>query len=119
MTVKEELELDQLAEKTVLDLVKHDDTLMTVAKDTVKMLWEEQEANKFKWIDINDKKPHAYQTGDWDGKKSDPVLAINKNNTPYVVVLYSGFMDGSEFNNFYTIDDYEIDSITHWMPIPE
>nr|DAI89683.1 MAG TPA: hypothetical protein [Caudoviricetes sp.] len=42
------------------------------------------------WIYTKDKLPHAYITGDFDGKKSDDILVQDKNGNNYVAVLYSG-----------------------------
>ncbi len=71
------------------------------------------------WISIeNNKLPVTYETGDWDGKRSDFVFVMRKDGVPQAARLYSGFMDGSEFNNFCDVDDYEIRSVTHWMIVP-
>jgi hypothetical protein len=63
--------------------------------------------------------PITYKTGDWDGKKSDEVIAEDADGKKYIAVLYSGFMDGSEFNDWYTNDDWCLSRIVRWFSIPE
>ena len=71
------------------------------------------------WNYIKDKLPHTYITGDFDGKKSDEVLAEDINGKRYIAVVYSGFIDGSEFNDWYNNNDYDINTeILRWMEIP-
>lgn len=69
------------------------------------------------WNDIKEKKPLAYITGIFDGKKSDKVLACDRNRKYHIVEMYEGFMDNSEFCDFYDCEDYEITNITHWTVI--
>jgi len=71
------------------------------------------------WNYTKDKLPHAYITGGFDGKKSDEILVQDKDGSNYVAVLYSGFMDGFEFNDWYTSnDEYSLKDIVKWMEIP-
>lgn len=71
------------------------------------------------WIDVNDKLPITYITGDWDGKKSDEVVVETKSGKKYLAVCYHGFMDGSEFTDWYCANEgYEIlDEIVRWHKI--
>lgn len=71
------------------------------------------------WIKVDDRLPHAYQTGNWDGKKSDEVLAEDKNGKKYIAVLYSGFLDGDDFNDWYNNNDYEIKDVVRWCEIQD
>ena len=71
-----------------------------------------------KWISVKEQLPLAYQTGDWNGKKSDPFLGLSKVGFVYQCVLYSGIIDGSEYNDFFTVDDFVVD-IEFWMPLPK
>lgn len=61
-------------------------------------------------------KPYAYRTGNWDGKQSDTIIAIDETGKYHIAVYYEGFMDGSAFEHWYDENDYLIESnITHWM----
>jgi len=72
------------------------------------------------WILIEKEKPICTQTGNWDGKKSDEILVKDFRGKHYIAVCYQGFMDGSEFCDFYTVDgEYQIDSVLYWSKIPE
>lgn len=57
-----------------------------------------------KWNKTEESLPHAYQTGDWDGKRSDQVMIQLKDNIVCIGVLYEGFIDGEEFQDWYSID---------------
>lgn len=75
------------------------------------------EKAKSKLIRNADKtKPLAYKTGNWDGKQSDTVIAIDETGNYHIAVYYEGFMDGCEFKDWYNESDYLIETkITHWM----
>lgn len=71
------------------------------------------------WIYTKDRTPIGYQTGDWDGKKSDEVIAEDKNGTRYLAHIYEGVMDGSHFIEWYDDNGYNIDAeIVRWLHIP-
>jgi len=73
-----------------------------------------------KWKYTVDELPIAYQEGEWDGKRSDEVLVEDTEGQKFVAVLYSGFMDGSEFNDWFSnYWDYELVNIVKWIKIPE
>lgn len=57
-----------------------------------------------KWNKTAESLPHAYETGDWDGKRSDQVMIQLKDNIVCIGVLYEGFIDGEEFQDWYSID---------------
>lgn len=76
-----------------------------------------------KWYYIEEKTPICYESGVWDGKKSDVVLVETKNIDYVLAEVYEGFMDGSDFRewidssqNGYTIKE---DKIRRWMYIPD
>ena len=49
------------------------------------------------WYKVEKKKPLAYMTGAWDGKKSDKVLVCTRSGRYYIAEMYEGILDGSEF----------------------
>lgn len=57
-----------------------------------------------KWNKTEESTPRAYQTGNWDGKRSDQVMIQLKDNIVCIGVLYEGFIDGEEFQDWYSID---------------
>ncbi len=71
------------------------------------------------WIDIEDRKPIAYEVGNWDGKRSDLFLGQCKHGIYYIGVMYEGFLDGNNFCNFYDKNDYEIRNLIKWKPITD
>lgn len=80
--------------------------------DDVKIIWRNPEKEK----------PYCYQTGNWDGKKSDQILVELKDGKYDVATCYEGFMDGSHFFEWYhSKDEYELKEIDvrRWMKIPE
>lgn len=73
------------------------------------------------WNNIKDKKPLAYQSGGWDGKKSDKVLVCTLSGSYYVAEMYEGALDGaldgSKFFDFYDDRDFEIENVAFWTEI--
>jgi hypothetical protein len=69
------------------------------------------------WKNIKDKKPIAYKTGGWDGRKSDALLVCTRSGKYHVAEMYQGILDGNEFCDFYDIDDYEIKGVIFWIEI--
>jgi len=74
--------------------------------------------NMFKVYELKDRIPDCSETGNWDGKRSDLVLGWDSEGQIHVVRCYHGFMDGSEFTDFYDLNDYEI-KIARWMQQPD
>ena len=72
------------------------------------------------WINIKtDKRPLCYQTGDWDGKKSDVILCYNEyEDELFTATCYEGTMDGDNFFECYDENDFEVtEQVTHWCNI--
>jgi hypothetical protein len=64
--------------------------------------------------------PIAYETGEWDGKRSDEVIAVDDIGRKIIARVYTGIMDGSEFIDWVDIDGNIIDRpIVKWFKIPE
>ena len=74
--------------------------------------------NNMKWNLLTESQPLATENGNWDGLRSEPVLVADYGGTFYIAVMYEGKMDGNEYRDFFSLDDYEISGITHWMYIP-
>ena len=63
--------------------------------------------------------PLCYETGAWDGKRSDEVLVEDDEGRRYVARMYSGQMDGSYFADWISNDGYIINKeIVRWLKIP-
>lgn len=63
--------------------------------------------------------PICYETGPWDGKRSDFVLAIFDGLNPITARVYAGTMDGFEFADWYDADDNSINAkVEKWMYLP-
>jgi len=72
------------------------------------------------WISTEERKPLAYKTGMFDGKKSDQVIAEDANGKRYLATYYEGVIDGSNFGNWYNENDYDITKpIVRFLEIPE
>jgi len=84
-------------------------------------LYQKQTIDKLKeqlkeWKDAKESLPICFEKGDWDGERSDWYL-VETEQGHEIAILYSGKMDGTEFNDWYTESDYEIEVI-RWMEIP-
>ncbi|MFW5847306.1 MAG: hypothetical protein ACOCVF_00105 [bacterium] len=67
---------------------------------------------------INDE-PIPYETGEWDGKRTDLVLVKLADGSFNIGRLYKGYMDGSEFNDWYDQNDCELNSeVVAWSNLP-
>lgn len=69
------------------------------------------------WIPIWEKLPVCYETGVWDGKRSEFVLVKFKDGNWTKARLYSGILDGHMYEDWYNENDFEVKNITHWRPI--
>lgn len=69
------------------------------------------------WISVKDRLPYAWESGDWDGLKTDLVLTFNDKGFAHVGLMYEGTMDGFKFNDWHNLADYEIKGVTHWAEI--
>ncbi len=71
------------------------------------------------WIEVNERMPITYISGNFDGKNSDQVIVETKDGKRYLAHFNDGFMDGSEFKDWYDDRDYLIDvPVIRWMKIP-
>jgi hypothetical protein len=84
--------------------------VLSATKNTVSNEWE-------KWVSVNDRTPHAWESGNWDGKRSDKVLCQDSKGEYHIAEVYEGTLDGSRFVNWYDSRDYEIDNVVKWKEI--
>ena len=71
------------------------------------------------WIDVNEDLPHAYESGNWDGLRSDLCLVEFKDGSLDFARIYKGQMDGFEFCDWYDKMDFDFGTsvIVKWRPI--
>ena len=69
------------------------------------------------WYKLKEKRPLAYKTGLFDGKKSDKVLVADQYGKYHIAEMYEGVLDGSEFCDFYDQKDFEIKNVEYWTEI--
>jgi len=69
------------------------------------------------WIKVTDEMPICYETGNWDGKRSDFVLAKDDDGDWYKARVYEGIMDGNHYADWFSSEDYELVNIIEWKPI--
>ena len=70
-----------------------------------------------RWIPIEEELPVCCESGNWDGLRSDYVLIKHSDGEWRKAILYSGIMDGSEYNDWYSEDGYELGNIIEWRPL--
>ena len=77
-----------------------------------------------KWIDTNESLPYCYETGNWDGKKSDLFLGETITGNKFLGECFEGILDGHYYFEWYAVDeitgnDYSINEpVSRWMRIP-
>ena len=69
------------------------------------------------WHNLANKKPLAYKTGGWEGRKSDKILVCTMGGKYHVAEMYEGILDGNEFCDFYDDRDFEIQNVKYWTEI--
>lgn len=71
------------------------------------------------WKYTKDIIPLGWESVEWDGCRSDEIIAEDVKGKKYIAIVYSGNMDGCRFDEWYDNNDYLIENIVRWMPIPE
>ena len=69
------------------------------------------------WNDMRTKLPHAFKTGMFDGKKSEKLLVCDAYGKFYIAEMYMGFLDGSDFRDFYDLNGFEIKKVEYWIEL--
>jgi hypothetical protein len=90
--------------------------------DIMRSVWYDagfKDAVKFaqQWIPIEKELPLAYESGRWDGLRSDFVLAKNKHGNWFKARAYQGIIDGHEFCDFCDESDVVLSHIIEWRPV--
>jgi hypothetical protein len=70
-----------------------------------------------RWIPVEEELPILTEYGEWDGHRSDFVIAKNKYGEWHKARIYAGFMDGFEFCNWCDERDLELTGVVSWRPI--
>lgn len=73
------------------------------------------------WIDIKRQKPVCFESGDWDGLRSDFVLVFDKKGNYFIARAYEGDMygNGQKVLLFFDRDDFEIFDVIFWAKLIE
>jgi len=69
------------------------------------------------WIPAEEELPIAYEIGNWDGLRSEFVIAKCNNGNWHKARIYSGFIDGHNFCDWAKEDDSIISNVIEWRPI--
>jgi len=69
------------------------------------------------WNEFKKQKPTAYETGCWDGKRSDIVLVQTIGKNLFLCRMYHTVMDGKEQFDFCDNTDFIIDNVKYWASI--
>jgi hypothetical protein len=69
------------------------------------------------WNKLTEKKPLTYNTGSFDGKKSDKVLVADQDGKYHIAEMHETGIYGREFYEFYDDRDFEIVNVEYWTEI--
>jgi len=69
------------------------------------------------WTKIEVEPPFVYESGDWNGLRSDFVLVKNKHGNVHIARAYIGIVDSGKFCDFVDDNDCVLSHITEWRPI--
>jgi hypothetical protein len=86
------MNIEQIAEKRF----PYKDTRTDYATEEMRKIWIDG-YNYDRWIPVSDGMPFCYQKGDWDGERSDLIIAETVSGKKFTAYCYSGFMDGQNF----------------------
>jgi hypothetical protein len=95
----------------MLDMIASDELIENAARFGYSL-------NGGKMIRVKDREPMCYQSGNWDGLKSDQLLVVDNKDAYHVCVAYSGILDGSKFLDFYDTSDFEVKNVVAWQSLP-
>jgi hypothetical protein len=70
-----------------------------------------------RWIPVNEELPIAYESGNWDGLRSEYILAKNIDGNWFKARIYQGVMDGFKYCDWVTESDTILTEIIYWRPI--
>jgi hypothetical protein len=71
-----------------------------------------------KWISVKDRLPICFESGNWDGLRSEFMLVELKDGSYDIARLYKGVLDGNEFADWYDKVDFDFTSpVIKWKPI--
>jgi len=71
------------------------------------------------WCSPEYKMPLAYETGNWDGKRSDKIVVEDDIERTIIARLYEGTMDGHKFKDWVDETGDVIDrEIVRWLKLP-
>jgi len=63
--------------------------------------------------------PIACESGDWDGKRSEEVVAVDEYGVKHIARVYAGAMGGNDLVDWVDQNDDMIDArIVKWIYIP-
>ena len=74
-------------------------------------------SKQVEWISVEDRLPLANESGSWDGKRSDVYLGKYKDDTYCLFRIYEGFLDGSDFIEYYDENDNSINAPVYYKSI--
>ena len=70
------------------------------------------------WNKVSERKPNSFNSGNFDGLKSEKIFFADTLGNVYVGECYQGVLDGSEFCDFVDQYDDEIFDVVLWAEIP-
>lgn len=75
------------------------------------------------WFDSSDILPLCYETGNWDGKKSDNFVGETFNGKQFLGCCFEGTIDGEYFYDWYQVDEVNgsdslVEGVVRWLKIP-
>ena len=72
-----------------------------------------------KWFDIEKHKPLAWETGEWDGSRTDFMLVFTNKNEIFKARAYENIIGATNSLDWYDERDNDIKGIvTHWQKLP-
>ena len=88
----------------------------SIAHDIMPII-EEYANQQNEWISVDKQTPLTLSGEGWDGAISDYVVVETEEGDYYVARYNEGYMDGSEFKQWYDRDSYEVHRVVKWKSI--
>lgn len=94
--------------KEKLDAIGRNEQLSSILRYADPKIMRQAGWESSEWISCKKEIPLTYETGDWDGKRSDLVLVGDIEGKVKIGRVYEGVLDGNKFFDWYDEDNNDL-----------
>lgn len=107
------------AKKLIQSVIKNHNSIICVDfKDYVlKSEFDRVVEELTKWNKVTQYAPLAWETGNWDGKRSNVIICKDLHGIIYIARVYEAEIDGEYCREFAELNDFIIKDVVEWKYI--